>query len=402
MYKKSFDDLLSGYINNSLTRDDLAYFIQLIRNGEFEEETKQMIEQLLIEKPSITIDDHERADKIFENILQRSAQIDEESEKIILPAPARTKLFSIVRFVAAASIIGLVILGSYYWFGNKPANEISKTEVKKPVYKNDLPRGGNKALLTLADGSVIVLDDAKNGALTQQGNAKIIKLDGRVNYNSTNASTNEIVYNSISTPKGGQYQIVLPDGSEVWLNSTSSIRFPTAFSGKNRTVEITGEAYFEIAKNKSMPFIVKVNNAEIQVLGTHFNVMAYNDESMLNTTLLEGSVKFIKENVTKILTPGQQSQLSNDGHVNVVSNVDVNKVIAWKNGMFNYQGADIGTVLRQISRWYDVEIVYTKKVDDLFYAEIPRNTQLSDLLKALELTGKVHFEVEGKKIIVMP
>ncbi|HEX6169267.1 MAG TPA: FecR domain-containing protein, partial [Chitinophagaceae bacterium] len=187
-----------------------------------------------------------------------------------------------------------------------------------------------------------------------------------------------------------------------WLNATSSIHFPTSFAGKERRVEITGEAYFEIAKNRDMPFIVTVNNAEVQVLGTHFNVNAYNDEENVKTTLLEGSVKFVSRDNINMLKPGQQSQLTNNGLIKLVSNVDVEEVVAWKNGMFDFENAGIETVMRQLARWYDVEIEYNGKTDDLFIAEMRRNIKLSDALKALELTGKVKFDIQGKKIIVMP
>jgi ferric-dicitrate binding protein FerR (iron transport regulator) len=253
----------------------------------------------------------------------------------------------------------------------------------------------------LADGSTIILDNVQNGTLAQQGNTKVIKEDGKLAYNLTSTGINEVLYNTISTPRGGQYQVDLPDGSRVWLNAASSLHFPTAFVGKERRVEITGEAYFEVAKNKAQPFIVSVNGAEVQVLGTHFNVMAYNDENAIKTTLLEGSVKFVNGSTSSLLKPGQQSQLSENGQVKVVSNVDVDAVTAWKNGNFDFQGEDIETVMRQLSRWYNVDVVYRNKPDELFYAEIPRNTKLSDVLKALELTGKLRFGIEGKKIIVM-
>ena len=167
-------------------------------------------------------------------------------------------------------------------------------------------------------------------------------------------------------------------------------------------MEITGEAYFEVTKNRDMPFIVAVNGAEVQVLGTHFNVNAYNDEDNVKTTLLEGSVKFVSGTNINTLKPGQQSQLAEDGLIKVVSNVDVDEVVAWKNGIFDFENAGIETVMRQLSRWYDVEIEYKGKTDDQFIAEMRRNIKLSDALKALELTGKVKFEIQGKKIIVLP
>lgn len=318
----------------------------------------------------------------------------------------RQKPASIVSFLsryAAAAAVLLVLVSVYFIYNSSNRQpDLAKISSQKQRFKNDIPPGTNKAVLTLADGSTIVLDDEANGALATQGTTKVLKFNGKVSYQIAQQSSEEILYNTISTPRGGQYQVVLPDGSEVWLNAASSIHFPTVFQSNERKVEVTGEAYFEITKNKFKPFIVSVNKSQVEVLGTHFNVMAYEDEALLKTTLLEGSVKFVNGNTTKILVPGQQSELKKDGVVAVASDVDVDDVMAWKNGIFHFEGEDIGTVTRQLSRWYDVDVEYRKKVDDLFYAEMPRNTKLSDALKALELTGKVHFEIDGKKIIVHP
>ncbi len=345
--------------------------------------------------------------------LSNPEQVDQELSKEMLQViherisvQSQTKKATVfrmwtVRIAAAASIIGLILLGTFFWFNRDGEKEVAQTEIKRNGYKNDVLPGGDKAILTLADGSTIVLDDAQNGALAQQGNTKVVKIGGRLAYDPANTGSQDVVYNTITTPRGGQYQIELPDGSQVWLNAASSIHFPTAFVGKERRVEISGEAYFEVAQNKSMPFIVKVNSAEVQVLGTHFNVMAYSEESAVKTTLLEGSVRFVNGMDNSILKPGQQSQLTKNGQLKVISGVDVDDVVAWKNGIFHFENADIGLVMRQLSRWYDVEVVYQNKpTDDPLYADIPRNTKLSDVLKALELAGGARFEIEGKKIIV--
>ena len=316
--------------------------------------------------------------------------------------PARRRVIPLRKIAFAASIIGLLLLSAFILYNRDALKETVKTDVNEQRFKNDVLPGGDKATLTLADGSTVVLDEAQNGTLAEQGSSKVIKVGGKLMYDPTNKNSKEIVYNTISTPNGGQYQLELPDGSLVWLNATSSIHFPTSFVGKERRIEITGEAYFEIAKNRDMPFVVSVNGAEVQVLGTHFNVNAYNDEDNVKTTLLEGSVKIVQGANIDMLKPGQQSQLATDGEIKVVSNVDVDGVVAWKNGMFDFENAGIETVMRQLSRWYDVEIEYKGKTDDLFIAEMRRNIKLSDALKALELTGKVKFEIQGKKIIVMP
>jgi len=350
--------------------------------------------------------------KHFSDDLENSGEISPETSTKLFKAihdkikadskPARRYVIPLRKIAVAASVIGLLLLSALLLFNLNTSKGTLNAKVNEQRFKNDVLPGGDKATLTLADGSTVILDEAKNGILAQQGSSKIIKVGGKLLYDPTDKNSKDVVYNTISTPKGGQYQLELPDGSLVWLNATSSIHFPTSFAGKERRVEITGEAYFEVAKNRDMPFIVSVNGAEVQVLGTHFNVNAYSDEDNVKTTLLEGSVKFVHGVNADMLKSGQQSQLAGDGQVKVVSNVDVDEVVAWKNGMFDFEYAGIETVMRQLSRWYDVEIEYKGKTDDLFVAEIRRNNKLSDVLKALELTGQVKFEIQGKKIIVMP
>ena len=350
--------------------------------------------------------------KHFSDELENPKEISPEASRKLLEAihskigskskPVRRRVIPLRKLAVAASIIGVILLSGLLLFNRSGQNSFVKEKVNSKRFKNDVSPGGNKATLTLADGSTIVLDEAQNGTLAQQGNSKIIKLEGKLSYDPINKNPKEVVYNTISTPNGGQYQLELADGSLVWLNATSSIRFPTTFVGKERRIEITGEAYFEIAKNREMPFVVTVNGAEVQVLGTHFNINAYNDEDNVKTTLLEGSVKFASGDNSNTLKPGQQSQLAKNGTIKVANDVNVDEVVAWKNGLFAFENASIETVMRQFSRWYDVEIEYRGKTDDLFIAEMRRNIKLSDALKALELTGKVKFDIEGKKIIVMP
>jgi len=350
--------------------------------------------------------------KHFSDDLEKSKEISPEvshklfkaiDDKIELDSKGkRHRVIRLRRIAIAASFIGLLLISFFLLNDKIGKKETAKVGTDQQRFKNDVLPGSDKATLTLADGSTILLDEAQNGTIAQQGNSKIIKLDGKLSYDPTNKNSREIVYNTISTPKGGQYQLELPDGSKVWLNATSSIHFPTSFTGTERRIEITGEAYFEIAKNPNMPFIVTVSNSEVQVLGTHFNINAYNDEDNVKTTLLEGSVRFVNDGSINILKPGQQAQLTKEGTTKVVSDVNVDNVVAWKNGMFDFENASIETVMRQLSRWYDVEIEYKGKTDDLFIAEMRRNIKLSDALKALELTGKVKFDIQDKKIIVMP
>lgn len=268
--------------------------------------------------------------------------------------------------------------------------------------------GNNKAILTLADGSQIVLDHATNGVLASQANSAITKIkDGQLLYNAQEnmgGNTNEATsYNTVATPRGGQYQVILPDGTRVWLNSASYLRFPTAFKGKERSVELFGEAYFEVAKNPEKPFKLKVRDMHIEVLGTHFNVMAYEDEPLWKTTLLEGKVKVGKGSRNEMLMPGQQARLNKAGNIQV-ERVEgaVTEAIAWKNGYFSFSRADLQSIMRQVARWYDVEVVYAGKIpNDEYVGEIRRSADIKETLRILELSH-LKFSVEGRKITVLP
>ncbi len=329
-------------------------------------------------------------------------QIDQDSFQKLRPP-----LFSMRRWVAAAAIfIALLASAGYFLIFNKTSDKIAgRVDTSSRISKNDVAPGGNKAILTLGDGSTIVLDSAQNGVLTQQGNSKVIKLDnGQLAYKLTKSNEElKIEYNSVTTPQGGQYQLVLSDGSKVWLNASSSIRFPSVFKGHERDVEITGEVYFEVAHNTEKPFHVKANGMDVQVLGTHFNINAYEDENIIKTTLLEGSVKVNKGSLSTLIVPGEQARIVKTlNKIMVRDGINMDEVVAWKNGYFDFEGSDFENIAKQLSRWYDVDVIYKRTIDELFYAKISRNTKLSVVLKALELTGKVHFEIEGKKVIVLP
>jgi transmembrane sensor len=305
------------------------------------------------------------------------------------------------RWAAVASIIFIaVVIGTFL---AKDPPEGPQASVSKPEkqMENDIAPGHSGAILTLATGEQILLDSTGDGSLAQQGNVSVIKKNGELVYKNAGRNTG-VVYNTMTTPKGRQFSLVLADGSKVWLNAASSITFPTAFSGPERNVSITGEAYFEVAHNATMPFIVESGGNAVKVLGTHFNINAYADESAVKVTLLEGSVDVRRGVSSKVIKPGQQAQINKDEQIRLSNSVDIDHVVAWKNGRISFQGADIGTVMRQMSRWYDVDIEYNDKMNDLFYADISRSTMLSDVLKALELTTEVHFKVEGRKVTVVP
>lgn len=313
---------------------------------------------------------------------------------------------------AAAALVLFTVSGSYFFFAKHNSNRQTITASQKQgQYKNDITPGGNKATLTLADGSVIVLDSAQNGSLAQQGNTKIIKLNaGQLAYNNADAN-GKIMYNTITTPRGGQYQVMLPDGTKVWMNAESSLYFPTAFTGNERRVELTGEAYFEVAhlslsNGKKMPFIVHVNSPvsatgmDVLVTGTHFDIMAYGNEQNIKTTLLEGSVKILEGNTTKDLMPGKQAIVSNDNIK--IADANTEQAIAWKDGYFRFKETGIKEIMRQVERWYDVDVAYQTQGELQDYTGVvPRSENVSALLHTLELTGTVHFKIEGRKIIVL-
>ncbi|MFX1704021.1 FecR domain-containing protein [Chitinophaga sp. CC14] len=307
---------------------------------------------------------------------------------------------TVYRFWWAAAVVAGLLFATGLYFLFRPVASVKTTPALAQRYKNDIAPGGNKAMLTLADGSRIVLDEAKNDTLGKQGSTSIIKLqNGQVLYHATGA-TAPVTYNTLSTPRGGQYQLTLPDGTRVWLNAASSLHFPTAFTGNNRMVELTGEGYFEVAPLSGKPFLVKANGADITVLGTHFNIMAYTNENALAVTLLEGAVNVGRNGTIKKLLPGQQARISNNNNI-TVTGADVQEAVAWKNGFFIFDRADITTVMRQLERWYDIEVVYEGTPPQMrFGGGMQRSLPLSGILKILEKNG-VLFKIEGRKITVL-
>jgi transmembrane sensor len=359
------------------------------------------------------------------------------------PAPSHEKrafLYQMpTRKIAAAVIIAVIAATAALLVthqGHSPA-PTALAQTKTPV-PHDIQPGANKAVLTLADGSTISLDSAHTGNLALQGQAKVLKLqDGVLKYNAVGATdavgaanaagataANTAAnghsaenYNTLATPRGGQYRLVLSDGTRVWLNAASSIRYPTTFTGTERKVEISGEAYFEIAKNAAMPFRVlavanpaNVNPSpaaanpaspmQIDVLGTHFNVNAYTDEPETRTTLLEGSIRVSKEKTTQLLKPGQATLLQKDGAMKLIPNADLEQAVAWKDGIFEFTDEELPVIMRQISRWYNIDVDYQGSVPtDRFTGRVSRNTTLSGLLKILKLSD-IQLTVSENKIVV--
>jgi ferric-dicitrate binding protein FerR (iron transport regulator) len=315
----------------------------------------------------------------------------------------RAKVIHIRNWMRYAAAVIVLMIGSvtfYFLILKKHENRI----INQPTLakaNNDVAPGRYRAKLTLADGSFIVLDSVMIGKLAQQGGTQVMNKDGKLVYAKQGVNGNEVLYNTLTTSRGQMYPIVLSDNSHIWLNSESSIKYPVAFVGNERRVEITGEAYFEIEHDASKPFIVVVNGTEIKVLGTKFNVNAYKDEGAIRTTLLEGAVQVKKRNQFIIIKPGEQAQVSGNT-INIINDVDVDDVIAWKNGLFAFNNDDTKTIMRQIGRWYDVDVTYRGVIPNRrFGGKISRGDNLSQVLQTLE-SNDVHFKLEGKTIIVTP
>lgn len=308
--------------------------------------------------------------------------------------PSRIKKIAI-----AASLIITASLG-YHFFHSERTIQNSLTSVS---YAKIVP-GSKKAILVLGNGSSITLDAVKNGTVMNDNHVMISKSKtGQLVYDDSKFKSNtgdKIVSNAIYVPRGGEYQLILPDGSKVWLNAQSSLKYPVHFEGKERHVELSGEAYFEVTKDRSHPFKVSANGSEVKVLGTHFNVMAYKDETSVKTTLLEGSVRIIKGAKEQLIIPGQQAIVNQDIHV---ISINVQEAVEWKNGNFNFSHENLVSIMRKISRWYDVSVDYQGNVTHAnFVGTVPKSADITQVLKYLELTGLAHFKITERRITVMP
>jgi transmembrane sensor len=340
-----------------------------------------------------------------EELLEKKKLIWEQITSGIVPDKKKTikPKFNGFKFSAAAAV--LLVLGTAVYLYLSPVKKQDVLPLAQ--YTADIKPGGNKAILTLANGKQVILDEAKDGVLINQSGMTIKKSgNGQLVYqvNSPSRTSGKVSYNTISTPRGGEYQITLPDGTHIWLNAASSLRFPDRFTGEERNVELKGEAYFEVAKNKEMPFKVRTGDQMIQVLGTHFNVKAYEDEPSYRTTLLEGSVKIYSGKQGSIIKPGEQAKVSRQGEDKIqIAQVDVEEEMAWKNNKIIFNSKPLKDIMRSVSRWYDVEVIYEGQIaEKVFTGTISRYENVSKVLKMLESTNLVHFKIEERRITVMP
>jgi transmembrane sensor len=394
--KDNFKSLYQAFIEGNYTRVMLdALFLHFKTTDE--QELRTIIKEELQKEEHIEEVNPEESLILKKMHAYINTHIEETEKSEMTKSVSRTKWTRIL--AVAASILIIFSVGQF--FRTKRSSIILPTVSTN--YKNDVAPGGNKATLTLADGRKITLTDAKNGELAKQAGIIITKTkEGILVYTAISAKNSEVAYNKIQTPRGGQYQINLPDGSKVWLNADASLRYPTIFNGHERKVELTGEAYFEIAPRKSMPFKVLTDKQEVEVFGTHFNISSYIEDLSIKTTLIEGSVKVsnIKTQTTTFLKPNQQSILTNNA-LEIIT-VDADESIAWKNGEFVFNDEKLETIMNSVARWYDVEIKYQnnnirKKV---FNGTISRFGNVSKVLRMLELTGQVTFKIEGRKITI--
>lgn len=303
------------------------------------------------------------------------------------------KSWAYAAMLLLASGIGLAIYVAQH--------EVSHIQVNKILAKAILP-GSKKAILTLNDGSEVSLEETPIGNIELKGNIELNHQVGKLSYVQINENDTPAQH-MIATPKGGEYQLILQDGTKVWLNAATKISYPVSFSGRERRVKVLGEAYFEVAKNAMMPFIVEANGTEVSVLGTHFNVSAYADDKWIETTLIEGSVRVSRQGQTAMLRPGQESRINSSATGIYVTNVDTEQALAWKNGYFMFKNEDIREVMKKIGRWYDLDIEYKGDLTGkTFGGTISRFADIADLLKSIELTKDVHFSRSGRRVTVMP
>ncbi|CAL1517930.1 FecR domain-containing protein [Chitinophaga sp. MM2321] len=394
-----FEHLLENFLQGELTPEELKVFLAGTEDQDNLEVLRRVLAEKLHQKAYSGLSGSADIDRMFRQ-MQEKAKMQEQNEAEIIPIRSTRKYLQFTK--VAAAVMLLIGITAYFWSRYTPSSPLAQKD-KKSELKKDVMPGGNRAVLTLSNGAKIVLDSASNGMLAQQGNSSVVKLsNGQLSYQQNGGASREILYNTMSTPRGGQYKLILPDGTQVWLNASSSVTYPTAFAGKERKVDVVGEAYFEVVQNAEMPFKVTANGVAVNVLGTHFNVNAYGDEATTKITLLEGAVRITKGTATTLLKPGQQAQVSRSNEIKFNDGVEVEEAVAWKNGLFWFNGVDLPGIMRQLSRWYDIDVAYEGEIPHRhFSGHVFRHLNLSEVLKILELSH-VHFRIEGKKLIVTP
>lgn len=388
MMNQKLPYLLNQYLNEKCSSEELAEFYELVDDPANEKELSDLLDDAI----NTSTDEKQLTANQESDLLQYIFDYKESQKQKYVAV----RSWDYRSWSAAAVIFLTLCLGLYYFKSDRFAKEDTAALI--------VP-GGNKALLTLADGKVINLQNARNGELAEVSGVKIVKTgEGELIYRiSGSADQVKTSQNTISTPRGGQYTLTLPDGTKVWLNAASSLKFPTAFSKVNeRKVALSGEAYFEVAKLK-IPFIVTTDQQKVEVLGTHFDINAYPDEPHTRTTLLEGSIRVssLKTGHEVTLSPGEASILKPAGLS--VQKADMERNTDWKNGVFIFKNERLEEIMRKLARWYDVEVVYEPGAPrrETFSGSVSKYDLISKVLRKLELTGEVRFRIQGKKITVL-
>lgn len=349
----------------------------------------------LLKEDWLTVKDFEEPDEKLKKVIMEKIGVEDRYNTPV----HRVRFLKTAWFRYAAILLVVLGLGAYFWTSSRKSDP--GLADNKKAFKTDVAPGREGAILTLADGTQMVLDSLGNGVIAAQNGSQVVLQDGLLLYDKTGPVSAAVAYNTITTPKGRQFQLLLPDGSKVWLNAASSIRFPTLFDSKERKVEMTGEAYFEVAKHATAPFkILPGRGAEIVVLGTSLNVNAFENESYIATTLISGKIKVSSGKESVPLMPGQQATIENN--ISVEENADLAKVMAWKNGAFDFNGTSLRDAMRQLERWYDIEVFYENGVPDNipFSGRISMKSSLKNLLKRLEGTSLKFRMEEGRKLII--
>jgi len=401
MEKAKLHRLLRQYLNNTINDADCSELLSYLKNTNTPEEIENIIDEELFNLDEGPAFKGSRSDEVL-NRIKTDARFTKNHEKDEVIHLKHKKIYQNpwLQIAAALLIFTSAALLTFHYYnarrttGQAVANHLS----------NKIVPGSNKATLTLANGRVIVLNNAANGVLANAGASKITKANnGQIIYDSPGQTSSAPAGdNVLTTPKGGEYQVVLPDGTRVWLNSASSISYPVAFTGNERHVKLTGEAYFEVAKNKEKPFYVSINNLQVKVLGTHFNISAYGDDDAVTTTLLEGSVQVTKNRSVSLLKPGEQAVTNYKSDNIVVSAADIDDAMAWKNGYFIFNDDNIEGIMKKVSRWYDVDISYKGNFDtQKFGGTFHRKKSITELLQHLEKIGGIHFTITGRRVTVM-
>lgn len=386
LQENEFNELILRYISGEITPSEKLTLLEMLDK----QESLDSLDSIMRDNLAKAKNNFATEEQTQEFVNKLNARI---TSKTIKLEPKESKIFRLKNWMVAASLVIAVGIGATYIVNNEQDEQIAMVEEEAPT---EITAAVSGAILTLADGSQIVLDSLGNGQVAQQSNTTISNKDGKLIYNSQKGATT--VYNTMTTPQ--KYNLQLADGTKVWLNASSSIKFPTTFSGSTREVSITGEAYFEVSPDKKRPFIVEVRGMQVEVLGTHFNINSYNDEELIRTTLLEGSVVINQNMRSKKLYPGQQAVVNSIGDISLDKNVNLSQVMSWKNGLFYFENSSLEEVMRELSRWYDVEVVYVDGIPNRnFEGEIQRNLKLSEVLRILEL-NKVNFKLEGRTVLI--